>query len=112
MVDAQRTEAQERFRDENGCGRRDAALAARALYPFDDAAEAGQAFAREGAGVAHRFGVDARNLRGNEVGVAAERAIEELLDLARDHREMYYVELLEDVLEQAGGPVAAPEAGE
>jgi len=112
MANADRTAAEKRFRDEHGSGQKDAALAARALYPLDEGAETGQPFAREATQVARAFGREVAGLRGNEVGVAAERAIEELLDLARDHQEMHYVVLFEDVLEHAGGPVAAPESGE
>jgi len=112
MTNADRTAADTRFRDQHGCGLRDAALAARALHPFDDGAEPGSGLAGEGTRRAQRFGTEVAGLRGNEVGVAAERAIEELLDLARDHREMYYVNVFEDALEGAGGPVAAPESGE
>ena len=90
----------------------DAALAARAAFPLDDEVPAGDAFAKESARRARAFAEDVAGLRGNEVGVAAERAIEELLELARDHREMRYVALFEAALEQAGGPVAAPESGE
>ena len=110
MTNADRTAAEARFRDEHGCGLKDAALAARALYPFDD--EPGQAFAKEAAALARHFADDVRGLRGNEVGVAAQRVIEELLDLARDHREMHYVTVLEDALDHAGGPDADPEPGE
>lgn len=112
MTNADRASAESRFRDEHGSGQADAALAARALFPFDDGVKAGAAFAHEGARRAHEFGRDITGLRGGEVGVAAERAIEELLELARDHREMHYVKLLEDALEDASGPAAAPESGE
>lgn len=112
MTNADRAAAEARIREEQGCGSKDAELAARVLYPFDDGVEPGPAFGREGARRAHEFGGEIARLRGNEVGVAAERAIEELLDLARDHREMHYVTLFEDALEQSAGPVAAPEPGE
>ena len=112
MTNADRIAAEARFRDEHGCGRNDAALAARALYPFDDGVAPGETFANEGIRLAREFATEVAGLRGNEVGVAAERAIEQLLDLARDHREMHYVSLLEDALEGATGPVADPESGE
>jgi hypothetical protein len=112
MTNANRTAAEARFRDEHGCGRKDAALAARARYPFDDGVAPGETFANEGIRLAGEFAAEVAGLRGNEVGVAAERAIEELLDLARDHREMHYVSLFEDALEGAPGPVADPESGE
>jgi hypothetical protein len=112
MANADRTTAETRFRDQHGCGLKDAALAARALHPFDDGVEPSSGLASEGARRAHQFGNEVAGLHGNEVGVAAERAIEELLDLARDHREMHYVKVFEDALEGAGGPVAAPESGE
>ena len=112
MTNADRAAAEARFREEHGSGQRDAALAARAAVPLDDEAQPGDAFARESARRAGEFAKDVAGLRGNEVGVAAERAIEEMLELARDHREMHYVALFEDALEQAGGPVAAPESGE
>ncbi len=112
MTDTDRDAAEARFRNEHGCGKKDAALAARALYPLDDALTGGEAFVREVAGRARDFDREVAGLRGNEVGVAAERAIEEMLNLARDHREMPYVELFEDTLEHAAGPVPAPESGE
>lgn len=87
-------------------------LAARAMFPLDEGAGPGEAFAKESARRARDFSKDVAGLRGNEVGVAAERAIEELLELARDHHEMHYVTLFEDALESAGGPVTAPEPGE
>lgn len=111
-MDSDRVEAEERFRTHHGCGRRDAALAARALHPLSDGAEPGPNFAHEAKQVAHNFGRGVAGLRGNEVGVAAELAIEELLELARDHHEMHHVALFEDALEHAGGPVPAPEPGE
>jgi hypothetical protein len=111
-MDTDRVEAAERFRTQHGSGLQDAALAARALHPFSDGVEPGPNFAHEAKQIAHRFGGDVAGLRGNEVGVAAERAIEELLELARDHHEMHYVTLFEDALEHGGGPVAAPEPGE
>ena len=111
-MNSDRTAAEARFRGEHGCGRHDAALAARALYPFDDEVPPRKLFGKEGARRAHEFGRAVAGLRGNEVGLAAERAVEELLDLARDHREMHYVSLFEDLLDQASGPVAAPEPGE
>jgi hypothetical protein len=112
MTNADRTAAEARFRDEHGCGLKDAALAARALYPFDDGVEPGSAFADQGIRRARRFGTEVAGLRGNEVGVAAERAVEELLDLARDHHEMHYVTLFEEALEATDGPVSPPESGE
>jgi hypothetical protein len=112
MTNADRSAAEIRFRDVHGCGTKDALVAARALYPFDDDVEPGAGFATEGKHRAREFGREVAGLRGNEVAVAAELAIEEMLDLARDHREMYYVSLFESVLEGAGGPVAAPEPGE
>jgi hypothetical protein len=111
-MDIDRAEAEERFRTQHGSGERDAALAARALHPLDRGVEPGNAFAHEAMRRAGSFGKEVAGLRGNEVGVAAELAIEELLDLARDHHEMHYVTLFEDVLEHAAGPVAAPELGE
>lgn len=90
----------------------DAAVAARAMFPLDDGHAPGDAFAHEAKKRAKEFGAEVAALRGNEVGVAAERAIEELLELARDHREMHYVALYENALEGAAGPVAAPEPGE
>lgn len=112
MTDADRAAAEARFRDEQGCGLKDAALAARALHPFDKDVESGEGFAREAAAVVRRFARDVSGLRGNQVGVAAERAVEELLEIARDHREMHYVMVLEDALDHAGGPVADPEPSE
>ncbi len=112
MTNADRTAAEARFRDEHGSGRQDAALAARALFPFDDEVEPTTTVANEGRRRANEFGGEVAGLRGNEVGVAAERAIEELLELARDHREMHYVKVFEEALAGAGGPVAAPESGE
>ncbi len=107
-----RTEAEARFRTEHGTGQQDAALAARALHPVDDAMVPGDRFLHEATQRAREFGRQVGGLRGNEVGVAAEHAIEELLEVARNHREMHYVKLFETALEQAGGPVAAPESGE
>ncbi len=112
MSNADRTASEARFRDEYGCGLQDAALAARALNPFDDGVEPGPAFAKEGIRRARQFGDETAGLRGNQVGVAAESAIEELLDLARDHQEMHYVTVFGDALKGAGGPTAAPESGE
>jgi hypothetical protein len=112
LVNTDRIQAETRFREENGSGQEDAALAARAMHPFDDGIEPGKNFAHEATQRARAFGQEVAGLRGNDVGVAAERAIEALLELARDHREMHYVALFEDVLEHAGGPVAAPESGE
>lgn len=111
-MDADRAGAEERFRTQNGSGIQDAALAARALHPLDDGLAPGDAFAHEAKKRSREFGTEVASLRGNEVGVAAERAIEELLELARDHREMHYVSLFERALESASGPVAAPESGE
>ena len=112
MTTADRTAAETRMREERGSGQRDAALAARAMYPLDEETEPGGAFAQEATRRARDFGNEVAALRGNEVGVAAERAIEALLDLARNHREMHYVVVFEDTLEHADGPVAAPESGE
>lgn len=112
MTDSGRTEAEARFIDEYGCGRKDAALAARAMFPLEDGVESSPRFVKESTRVAHDFGKEMAGLRGSEIGVAAERAIETLLELARDHREMEYVKLFEDALEHAGGPAAAPESGE
>jgi len=111
-VNTDRTKAEARFRDEHGSGQQDAVLAARAMHPFDDGVEPGRAFGHEANQRARAFGNEVAGLRGNEVGVAAERAIEALLDLARDHREMHYVALFEGALERASGPVAAPESSE
>lgn len=111
-MNADRAGAEELFRTHHGSGLQDAALAARALHPLDDGFAPGDAFAHEAKKRAREFGAEVATLRGNEVGVAAERAIEELLEQARDHREMHYVTLFENALENAAGPVAAPESGE
>jgi len=111
-MDTDRTAAAARFRADNGAGQQDAALAALALHPFDEGAAPGATFAHEVGQRSAVFRREVADVRGNEVGVAAERAIEELLDLARNHREMHYVRVFEDALERAGGPVAAPELGE
>jgi len=111
-MNAERKEAEERFRTQHGSGRRDAVLAARALHPFDDGIVPGDLFVHEATQRTRSFAAEVAGLRGNEVGVAAERAIEELLELARDHREMHYVGLFEDALDHAAGPVASPEPGE
>jgi hypothetical protein len=112
MTNADRAAAEIRFRDEHGCGAKDSVLAARALYPVDDDAEPASGFGAEARRRAGEFGREVVGLRGSYVAVAAERAIEEMLDLARDHREMYYVSLFENALEGTSGPVAAPEPGE
>ncbi len=62
--------------------------------------------------VSQRFGAEIRDHRGNSIGVAAERAIETYLELARDYRESYYVDLYERILSEAAGPAAAPEPAE
>lgn len=112
MTDADRTAAEQRFRDDFGCGTEDARLAARVHVPFDDDTDpvAGlqQAISERSAHFA-RFTAD---LRGNELGVAARRAIEEYLQLARDHRDQHYAQLFEDILDQTRGPVAPPEPAE
>lgn len=82
------------------------------MYPFDDEVEPGRAFEHEATQRTHAFRNEVTGLRGNDVGVAGERTIEALLELARDHREMHYVAVFEDALEHASGPVAAPESGE
>ncbi len=112
MSDADRAAAVERFRDDYGCGAADSARAARAQFPFDDASGPGDGLARDiGERVAH-FVTAIDGLRGNDVGLAATRAIEEYLQLARDHREMHYVRLFENILDASTGPAAAPEPGE
>lgn len=112
MTDADRTAAEERFRDDLGCGQVDARLAARARFPFDDASPPGEGLARAISERTAHFERDTAGLRGNELGVAARRAIEEYLQLARDHHDMHHVDVYERLLDESRGPVAAPEPAE
>lgn len=112
MSDADRTAAEQRFRDDFGCGAEDARLAARVQVPFDDGAMPSSGLQRDISERAALFARHAADLRGNELGVAARRAIEEYLQLARDHRDQHYAALFEDLLDQTHGPAAAPEPAE
>lgn len=112
VSDAERSAAETRYREDLGCGRQDAALGARAQFPFDDAAVPTDGLRKDISRRVSHLVSDIEGLRGSAVGVAARHAIEQYFDLARDHRDMYHVDVFEDILETSRGPAGPPEPGE